>query len=90
MKLTDILVKEASMGYTSSEPTLVNKETGTLSWDISPTPLKGSISALDEALELLEKAVKTSPEDVKLKQYEELLSKLKKSLKTHVTRTYGK
>ena len=30
MKLVDIILEQNQIGYTSSEPTLVNKETGTI------------------------------------------------------------
>jgi len=90
MKLIEVLTEKANMGYTSSKPTLTNKETGTISWDITPTPLKGSIGALDIALELLEKAIGESPEDTQLVKYGEVLGKLKKSLKTHITKKYGR
>lgn len=90
MKLVDIILEQTQIGYTSSEPTLVNKETGTISWDITPTPLKAAIDLLDDALESLEKGIRDNPEDEKLKQYEEAFSKLKKSLKTHITRKYDK
>jgi len=69
---------------------MVNKETGTIQWDITPTPLKGAIDQLDDALGSLQRGIKDNPGDDKLVKYEEAFSKLKKSLKTHITRTYGK
>lgn len=90
MKLTDIILENSQVGFTSSEPKVVNKTTGTIQWDITPTPLKAAINQLDDTLESLEAAVKDNPEDVKLLKYKEALSKLKKSLKAHITRTYGR
>ena len=90
MKLVDIILEQDQVGFTSSEPRVVNKTTGTVQWDITPTPLKATVDLLDDALESLEKGIRDNPEDEKLKQYEEAFSKLKKSLKTHITRTYDK
>ncbi len=90
MKLIDLILEKDQIGYVSSEPKIVNKETGTVQWDITPTPLKGAIDELDNALESLQKGIKDNPGDGKLVKYEEAFSKLKKSLKTHITRTYGK
>ena len=91
MKLIDIILeREDQVGYTSSEPKVVNKTTGQVQWDITPTPLKAVIDLLDDALESLEKGIVDNPEDEKLKQYEEAFGKLKKSLKTHITRNYDK
>jgi len=89
MKLRELLNEKANMGYESSEPTVTNKVTGTVSWDITPTPLKGSIDALEKATYLLEKAILESSEDEKLAKFGEVLSKLKKSLKTHLTKNYS-
>lgn len=89
MTLREILAEKSKLGYTSSEPTLVNKETGTYQWDITPTPLTAAVGSLDEGLEQLERAMKQSPEDLKLRKYAEAFSKLKKSLKSHVTRNYS-
>ena len=90
MKLVDIILEQDQIGFTSSEPRVVNKTTGTVQWDITPTPLKAAIDLLDDALESLEKGIRDNPEDEKLKKYEEAFSKLKKSIKTHITRTYDK
>ena len=90
MKLIDLILEKDQVGYISSEPKIVNKETGTIQWDITPTPLKGAIDQLDDALGSLQKGIKDNPGDDKLVKYEEAFSKLKKSLKTHITRTYGK
>lgn len=90
MKLVDIILEQNQVGFTSSEPRVVDKTTGTVQWDITPTPLKAAIDLLDDALESLEKGIRDNPEDEKLRQYEEAFSKLKKSLKTHITRTYDK
>lgn len=90
MTLRELIVEESKLGYISSEPTLVNKETGTFQWDIKPTPLTAAIGALDDALTQLERARKENPQDLKLTQYEEAFSKLKKSLKSHITRNYSK
>ena len=43
MKLIDLILEKDQVGYISSEPKMVNKETGTIQWDITPTPLKGAI-----------------------------------------------
>ncbi len=90
MKLIDLILEQDQVGYTSSEPRVVNKVTGTVEWDITPTPLKAAIDKLDDALENLERGIKDNPGDDKLVKYEEAFSKLKKSLKTHITRTYRK
>jgi|TARA_R110000822_G_scaffold226907_2_gene359530 hypothetical protein len=89
MTLREIIAEESKLGYTSSEPTLVNKETGTFQWDITPTPLSAAVGSLDDALVQLEKAIKENPEDLKLGKYEEAFFKLKKSLKSHITRNYS-
>jgi hypothetical protein len=52
--------------------------------------LTAAIGSLDDALMQLERAKKENPEDSKLAQYEEAFSKLKKSLKSHITRKYSK
>ena len=90
MKLIDLILEKNQVGYISSKPKVVNKETGTVQWDITPTPLKGAIDQLDDALGNLQRGIKDNPGDGKLVKYEEAFIKLKKSLKTHITRTYGK
>ncbi len=90
MKLVDLILEKDQVGYTSSKPRVVNKVTGTVEWDITPTPLKGAIDQLDNALESLQRGMEDNPSDKKLAKYEEAFTKLKKSLKTHITRTYGK
>lgn len=90
MKLIDLILEKDQVGYVSSEPKVVNKVTGTVQWDITPTPLKGAIDQLDNALISLQKGIEDNPGDDKLVKYEEAFNKLKKSLKTHITRTYGK
>ena len=91
MKLIDIILeKEDQVGYVSSEPKVVDKVTGTVQWDITPTPLKATVDMLDKALESLERGIEDNPEDDKLKKYEEAFSELKRSLKTHITRNYDK
>jgi hypothetical protein len=90
MKLVDIILEQDQVGFTSSEPRVVDKTTGTVQWDITPTPFKSAIDLLDDALESLERGIKNNPEDIKLLKYREAFSKLKKSLKTHITRTYDK
>ena len=90
MKLIDLILEKDQVGYVSSEPKVVNKVTGTVQWDITPTPLKGAIDQLDNALISHQKGIEDNPGDDKLVKYEEAFNKLKKSLKAHITRTYGK
>ena len=89
MKLIDLILEQEQIGFTSSEPEVVNKETGTVQWNITATPLKATIQHLDKALFNLDKAVAKNPEDETLLKFRDAFKKLKKVLKSHLTKKYG-
>ena len=93
MKIQDILREEKwSQDSTDfkSKKTGVDPVTGTISWDIEYTPLKGVDDAIEDAYQDYKAVLKKYPEDQKLEQLFNIFSSFKKAYRTHVNRKYGK
>jgi hypothetical protein len=93
MKIQDIL-KEQDWKQDDpdfkSKKTGVDPVTGTISWDIEYTPLKGVDDAIEDAYQDYKAVLKKYPEDQKLEQLFNIFSSFKKAYRTHVNRKYGK
>ena len=63
-------------------------ETGTISWTIEYTPLKGVDNAIDNAYEY-KKVLRKYPDDQKLEKLFDIFAAFKKQFRMHVTRKYG-
>jgi hypothetical protein len=93
MKIQDILREE---DWKQDDPDFKTKKTGvdpvtgTISWDIEYTPLKGVDDAIENAYQDYKKILKKYPHDQKLDQLFNVFSAFKKAYRTHVNRKYGK
>lgn len=86
-KLLEILT-ESTKFYTTQLGS--DQETGTTSWKVEYTPLVSLNKNLDKVYEDFKKVATKHPEDLKLQEYLETFALLKKGLRFHVTRKYGK
>jgi len=92
MKLLDIIniiTEEEDTRFTTIK-TSEDPETNSTTWDVRPTPLRAVVQSVEELSENLVKAVQEHPEDQKLIQYKLIVGKIKKILKIHISKTYGK
>lgn len=93
MKIKDILKEEEWRQDTPSfktKKTGVDPETGTISWDIEYTPLKGVDKAIDKAYEEYKDVLKKYPDDQKLEKLFDIFAAFKRQFRMHVTRKYGR
>jgi len=94
MKLIDILREEEE--WRQDTPSFKTKrtgqdpETGTISWDIEYTPLKGVDNAIDKAYEEYKEVLRKYPDDQKLDKLFDVFASFKKAFRTHVSRKYGR
>jgi hypothetical protein len=92
MKIKDIL----EQGWVQDTPnfktkkTGVDPETGTISWDIEYTPLRGVDKAIDKAYDEYKDVLKKYPDDQKLEKLFDIFASFKKQFRTHVSRKYGR
>jgi len=87
IKLLNILEEQEKFQTTKIDKDL---ETGTMTWKVEYTPLLSLNKNLDKVYSDFQKAAEKNPEDVKLQDYLEAFALLKKGLRFHITRTYGK
>jgi len=87
IKLLDILKEQEKFQTTKVDKDL---ETGTITWKVEYTPLLSLNRNLDKVYDDFQKAARKNPGDEKLQEYLEAFALLKKGLRFHVTRTYGK
>lgn len=92
MKIKDILEQEWRQDTPSfkTKKTGVDPETGTISWDIEYTPLKGVDRAIDKAYDEYKDVLKKYPDDQKLEKLFDIFASFKKQFRTHVSRKYGR
>jgi hypothetical protein len=92
MKIKDLLEqewKQDSPEFKSKE-TGIDPETGSVSWDIEYTPLRGVDKSIEKAYNEYKDAIKKYPNDQKLDKLFELFTAFKKEFRKHVTRKYGR
>lgn len=82
-------LEDIRKSFTSKE-TGTDPVTGTVSWDISYSPVREIEKGLEKILIQHSSLLEQHPEDEKLKKMFEILSNYKKSFKSHITRKYGK
>jgi hypothetical protein len=86
-KLLEILTEEYKFQTT---PVDQDTETGSTTWKVEYTPLMSLNKNLEKVYEDFQKAANKHPEDKKLQEYLEAFALLKKGLRFHITRNYGK
>lgn len=65
-------------------------ETGTMTWKVQYTPLISLNKNLDKVYDDFKMISQKHPQDAKLQEYLDAFALLKKGLRFHITRTYGK
>ena len=88
MKLISIITEQGDSKFTTVK-TSENPETNSTTWDVRPTPLRAAVEDIENLSRSLTKAAEAYPEDPKLTQYKVIIGKIKKVLKTHISKTYG-
>lgn len=92
MKIKDIINEQDWKQDTprfKTKRTGVDPETGTISWTIEYTPLKGVDDAIDNAYDEYKKVLRKYPDDQKLEKLFDIFAAFKKQFRMHVTRKYG-
>jgi carbamate kinase len=87
IKLLNILEEQNRFKTTKIDK---DPQTGTITWKVEYTPLLSLNKNLDKVYSDFQKAAEKNLNDTKLQEYLEAFALLKKGLRSHITRTYGK
>lgn len=85
--LLEILTENSKFTTTKIDK---DQETGAMTWKVEYTPLLSLNKNLDKVYSDFQEVARKNPNDVKLQEYLDAFALLKKGLRFHITRNYGK